>query len=501
MRSKKTLKNIICSLVQKIITIICAFIAPKLIIGTFGSNVHGLTTSITQFLGYITLLESGFGPVVTSALYKPIAQKNKQEIENILGATESFFRKIAYIFIVYVIVLVFIFPLLVNKDFDFMFTSSLVIIIAISTFAEYFFGMTYRLYINALQENYIISIIQIITTILNTIMIIILIKLHASIQIVKLLSAVIFIFRPILQNIYIKKKYKINLKNRDKNYKIKNKWDGLAQHIAAVVHNNTDVTVLTLLSTLSEVSVYSVHYLVVSGIKNMIMSFTGGAEASFGDMIAKNEIDNLNVKFSYYELFYYTIITIIYACTFILITPFISLYTSGISKIDYIRPLFAILLVASDYSHAIRLPYISLTYAAGHFKETMKGAWLESIINITLSIFLVFNFGIIGVAIGTLIAMCIRTYEFIFYTSKNVLYRNISKTINRIIVSFIEILIVFTISNIILKTILINTYFMFIVAGLICLFVSFIITVSINYVFFKNDFKGIKIIAQKIIKK
>ena len=73
MRSKKALKNIITSLIQQVTVLLCGLIVPRAIIGTFGSNVNGLTSSITQFLSYITLLEAGIGPVIKAALYKPIA--------------------------------------------------------------------------------------------------------------------------------------------------------------------------------------------------------------------------------------------------------------------------------------------------------------------------------------------------------------------------------------------------------------------------------------------
>ena len=80
MRSKKAIKNIISSLSQQIAVIICGLILPRAIIGTYGSNVNGLISSITQFLSYITLLEAGIGPVIKSVLYKPIANKEKKEI-------------------------------------------------------------------------------------------------------------------------------------------------------------------------------------------------------------------------------------------------------------------------------------------------------------------------------------------------------------------------------------------------------------------------------------
>lgn len=58
MRSKKAIKNIIASLGQQFVAIICGLILPRAIIGAYGSNVNGLVSSITQFLAYITLLES-----------------------------------------------------------------------------------------------------------------------------------------------------------------------------------------------------------------------------------------------------------------------------------------------------------------------------------------------------------------------------------------------------------------------------------------------------------
>ena len=72
MRSKKALKSVIASLFLELIKIICGFIAPIMIIDAFGSEVNGLVSSITQFLAYITLLESGVGPVIKAALYKLI---------------------------------------------------------------------------------------------------------------------------------------------------------------------------------------------------------------------------------------------------------------------------------------------------------------------------------------------------------------------------------------------------------------------------------------------
>ena len=500
MRSKKAVINIITTLGLQVIAIVYGFIVPKIIITSFGSSVNGLVSSITQFLAYISLLESGIGPVIKASLYKPIANKNKKEISDVLKASEKFFKTISFIFIIYLLILAFVYPLIVSSEFGYFYTLSLVIIVSISTFAEYYFGMTYKLYLQAEQKTYIISIIQIVTYILSIIIIVILAKLNCSIHLIKLISGFIFVLRPILQCIYVKKKYQINIMLADKNYHLKNKWDGLAQHIASVIHNNTDITILTIFTNLVEVSVYSVYYLVIKGINSLMQSFAGGIDASFGDMIAKKEYDNLNRKFNIYEVFYFTIATIIYTCSIILIVPFVSVYTKKIVDANYIRPLFGTLLVLSEFLWAIRLPYSSITLAAGHFKETRKGAWIEAITNIVVSVILVFKYGIIGVVIGTLLAMLIRTVEFVYHTNKYILNRSAFESIKKILVIIIEVLLIVFLSKYLPK-INVVSYLTWIEYALLGGLLAVIVVLSVNIIIYKKEFKEMINIIKNIFKK
>lgn len=489
MRRKKVAYNVLSNLALQLVVVLYGFIVPKIIISSFGSNVNGLISSITQFLAYITLLESGFGPVVKSALYKPIAKHDKKSIANILKTSEKFFRKISYIFLFYIVVLCLFYPMIVSSNFEYLYTVSLIVIISIGTFAEYFFGMTYRLYLQADQKTYVISIIQIFTYILSIIVIVILAKMGVNIQLLKLGSGVIFVLRPLLQNLYVKRKYDINFDCCDTNYKLKNKWDGLAQHIASVIHSNTDVTVLTFFCTLTEVSVYSVYYLVVKGIKQIIQAFNNGIDASFGDMMAKNEQENLNKKFGLYEFVYFAITTVIFSSTMVLIVPFVRIYTKGIMDVDYIRPLFGYLIVISEYIWAIRLPYSSITLAAGHFKQTRIGAWVEAIVNIVLSVILVIKFGIIGVTIGTIVGMLIRTIEFIYHTNKYILNRNILVNIKKILIIVLEMVAIVFVCHFYSLEVL--SYSRWLLLSIEVCLTATVITLVFSFLCFKKDLKDV----------
>ena len=66
--------NTSSSLFNQVIQIISGFVLPRLILSTYGSDVNGLVSSITQFLQVIAFLELGVGAVVQSSLYKPLVE-------------------------------------------------------------------------------------------------------------------------------------------------------------------------------------------------------------------------------------------------------------------------------------------------------------------------------------------------------------------------------------------------------------------------------------------
>lgn len=500
MRSKKAIYNIITNLLLQIVAIVYGFVVPKVIINYFGSDVNGLIVSITQFLMYISLLESGFGPVVKATLYKPIVKKDKESIAGILKTSEVFFRRIALVFILYIAILCVIFPLFISNNFDSIFIISLVIIISASIFAEYYFGITYRLFLEAEQKTYIISTLQIVTYILSTIVIIVLALAGANVLMIKLATCAVFILRPIVQNYYIKRKYNISLKDAPNGYRIKQKWDGFAQHIAAVIHNNTDVVVLTLFTSLPEVSVYSVYSLVTVGVKKLIQPLTNSFDSLFGDMMAREEDENLKKKFSTYELLYMVFITILFTCTLLLIVPFVRVYTSGVTDTDYIRPVFGYLLVISEFLWAVRAPFSVLIFAAGHFKETRRGAWVEAGINILLSILLVFNFGIIGVAIGTIVAMFVRTVEFVFYANRKIIRRSILESTKKIIISILIMVIVATIGNLVFDY-AINSFVEWAMKAIVVVLLASSVTILFYGIIYRRDMALVLRVGKNLIRK
>ena len=172
-REKRAKLNIVVSLLCQVATLVCGLIGPRLIISHYGSEAYGATTSITQFLAYITLLEGGIGGVARAALYKPLSSNNIQVVTDIVNEIRQFFKTISYAFIVYTILLACVFKMISGIEcFDWATTFLLVIVISISTFAQYYIGISYSVLIQASQRTYITNFINISTTILNTILIV-----------------------------------------------------------------------------------------------------------------------------------------------------------------------------------------------------------------------------------------------------------------------------------------------------------------------------------------
>lgn len=422
MRKRRLIFNMLSSLFYQVATVICGFILPRLILETYGSGVNGLVNSVSQFLHIISFLELGVGAVVQSALYKPLADKNNSKISEILKSATKFFRNIGIVLSIYVAILIVIYPVFLNREYDFLFSATLILSISISSFAQYYFGVVDGLLLNADQRGFIVSISSVFTVILTTVICCVEMCYGASIQLVKLSASIIYLLRPIIMRVYVRTHYSIDRKISYIGEPIKQKWNGIAQHISTVVLDQTDIIVLTIFSNLANVSIYSVYQNVVFGIKNLYFSVAnGGIQSLIGELWARNEKEKINTVFTSMEWAIHTTSTFIYVCTAVLIVPFVLVYTDGITDAEYSQPLFAALLVIANATHCLRLPYHIMIKATGKYKETQCNYIISTAINLILSIILVNAFGLVGVTIGTVVAMLYQTVWMAVYTYKNLL--------------------------------------------------------------------------------
>lgn len=501
-RSKKATVNMVVGFAYEAVALVCGLVLPRLILSAFGSQYNGLTSSISQFISCIALLKAGIGGVSRAALYKPLAENDVKKMSEVVAATEQYLRKIALVFCAFVLGMAVVYPIIINREFPWLFSSSLILIISITTFGQYYFGLTYQNFLIADQKHYIVSAIEIFTTILNTVVAAILIKVGAGIHIVKLGSAAVFLMNPLFMRAYTIRKYHLNVKIKPPKDTLKQKWDAIGHAIATFVNDNTDVMILTIFTTLSEVSVYTVYNYVIVSIKKIVNTFVTGFGAAFGNMYVKNEYDVMEENLCIFETIVFSLVSIIYSVTLVMICPFAIIYTKSIVDTQYFRPLFGILVTLAGACACFRIPYQTIVIAIGHYKQTRNGAFAEAILNIVISVLCVIKFGLIGVAAGTLAAALFRSFQYAIYLSRNVIKRSPMKFISHVLTTSAVIVALYFISKLYPAQESINSVGKWILYSGVSAIISVILTLGVDLIFYRKEtFLAIKKVKGIFIKK
>ena len=423
----KTKLNIFVSVLHQIVTAVCGMLTARIILSAFGSENHGLMQSIGQILGYAALLEGGIGGVMRAALYKPLANRDPVQLTEIFESGKRFFRRISLIFILFVVVLGAGMKLAITTEFDWLYVFSMVLILGSGSYFGNYSAVAHRILLMADQKLYVIQLFQIFSTGINLLLCLCAVHLGAGIHTVKSLAAATGLMGTVFYCSYVRTHYSFVPIRRTKAYGIPQRRDGVIHYLAYFVHRNTDVVILSLFSSLNNVSIYAVYHMVISVLEQLLGSVSSGIASRIGSLWARKELDRLNETISIYELFNMALTFAIGVVCCILILPFVSFYTAGVAGTDYRQPLFAVLLICGSMASCLKMPYHIAITAAGHYRETRLGALGEVTLNLLISLILIRPLGLIGVAAGTLAAMLFRLFYSVWYLSGAILGRPITK--------------------------------------------------------------------------
>lgn len=414
-----TFLNSVSGVILQFISIASGLIIPRLIIAKLGSETNGLVVSLTQLLNWIYIFEGGLELIIMSKLYKPLQRRDNERISSIVVTARRFYKRISYFFIVYAFVISGLYPFVTFTTFSFGYVSTLALLIAFTIFVQYNLTVSLQQLLRADKKAYIVSIIQSVVVILNTLVAVVILNLEPDIHLLKLLMALVYLLQPLLNMFFVKKYFVIDNRAKIDCEVLKGRWSGIGINVANFVHVNTDVLVLTVLATLDMVSVYSVYALVTTGLKQLVAAFSSGISPTLGHAFASGDDKMIKEILLRYEFAIFFLVTILFTVGGLLITPFVQLYIAGTgTSALYYQPLLGVLLVLSEAIACIREPYINLAYLDEDLKATTKYAYIEAFVNIVVSVILVLLLGVVGVAIGTLLAMTIRTCLQVLHTRR-----------------------------------------------------------------------------------
>ena len=494
-RSQKALYNTIAGFSEEIADVVVTMIISRLVITGYGSQYNGLTSSISQFLTCVSLMRAGIGGATKVALYKPLAEGDYIKVSQVINQTQKWLNKVAIAFMIFLVGFSVVYPLWINTEFDFFFASSLILLTGLTTIVQYFFGLKYKMLLYADQKQYVVAAMGIVLLIINATLSIIMLNAQLDYRLVKAKGVLVFMIKPIFYYFYCGKRYHLNSKIQPDTDLIKQRWDSLGHEVANFVNNNTDVMVLTVFTSLGMVSVYTVHNYVMGGIRKVVTNFVNGFGAAFGNMYAKNEIDLMHENLGIFEIIVFSLASVVYSVTAVMICSFCLIFTQGAKytgyEVSYYQPLFAAIIVGAGAFSCFRIPYETVTKAVGHYKQTRNGAFGEAIINIVISVAAVIKFGLAGVAFGTIVAAIYRTIQFTVYMSKNILHRSLWKSIKHILVALGIGAATYLISLTYMPAPdAIPNYFVWAIYAVITTLIAIALTVATDFLLFNTDTKN-----------
>ena len=274
--AQKSAYNILTSVLGQVITIVLGVVIPRLVLVNLGSENNGLLSSITQVLGYASLLEAGVGLASLQALYKPVAEHDEASVNAIMSATNLYYKRTGIAYLLTVIILSAIYPVIIKSSLPYGTITIVVLISGLPGVVNYYFQGKYKILLQAEGRTYIITNLATVIGILTSIGKILLLLLGFGVIAVQSLYLALSLVQMIYIDYYIRKNYAwIDLTAAPAYDKLSQRNSVLAHQLSGTIFSSTDAVTLSIFCGLSVVSVYSMYALLFGMVGTLLSNLAG----------------------------------------------------------------------------------------------------------------------------------------------------------------------------------------------------------------------------------
>ena len=408
-RTARVIQNAKVALFFYCINLILQFFSRKIFLDYLGAELLGLNTTAQNLLQFLNLAESGIGAAVAFALYKPLSQKNRQEIIDIVSLQGWFYRWVGLFVIAGSIVLMAFFPWIFAKaDVPLIYAYGTFIAFLISALLGYF--VNYKMIVlSADQKEYKITIeTQSIKVIKVLIQMLAIWKLPHGYVWWMALEVIASIALAVRLNLVLKKEYSWLQPKISKGYELKEEYSFLLtktrqlffHKIGSFVLTQTTPLVIYAFTSLSLVAIYGNYLIVMTGCLLRVDAFSRGVNASVGNLVAEG--DRLKIKQIFWKFITVRLYIASVICTglFYLSDSFITLWVGQ----DYLLSRQSLAILIGIYFIQMSRSCDVFLSAYGLFKDIWAPI-VEATLNIGLSILLGYFWGISGIFTGILVSL------------------------------------------------------------------------------------------------
>lgn len=420
--------NLISSLVYQVVLIAVSFLLPRLYLENFGSEVNGVLSTIKQIFMYLTLLEAGVGLATTQALYKIIGKKDYGSASSVLAATKIYYVRTGVIYLAIVLVIAAVYSYVIPNSISGNVLFVIIMLYAIPSLFSYFVQAKYRILMEVDGRKYVINNSDTVLQILSNAAKIAVLLLTDSLILIQLVYCVISLGQLVFLYIYARRRYKwLDLKAVPDFTAVSQKNSVWVHQLSAMVFNNTDIILISVLCDFKAVSIYAIYNIFFSQVQNFITSVVSSFNFALGQMFHADR-EKFDRMFNVYEVFYITAAFIIYTLMAMFLLPLIQIYTSGITDAEYTNTSLLLLFALMNLAANAKMPANSVIEYSGEFEKTRSYAIWEMIINIVFSVAAILHMGICGAILGSVAALVYRGIVTIHYANKKILKRSLMCT-------------------------------------------------------------------------
>ncbi len=498
MRTKRAIMNNLTAGLLHLTILLFSLIIPRLMIGTYGSQLNGLVSSTKQMVSYLHYLELGISSALVFTLFQPLANNNYNEINPFVTRGVREYNKISLIYFIGVVFLSLIYPILLIEKLDYIYIFSIVFIIGVYGAIDFFTFTKHKILIMADQKGYVLDGITIITTIFQNITSIILMLLNKSILWVVFVPVIFLPIRSVFLKIYIKKKYPLvdyNVKPSD--VKLESRKDAFLSGISNSLSVSLPIIMVSFLISLEMASVFSIYSMVFMGLAAIISVFRSGMGAVFGNVYAKKEMETFKNSKDHFEFLLFIIITILYSVALSLITPFIKVYMADVADINYIYPVIGILFTIWSIAHNSKIPGEIIIDSTGKWSEARKTYIVQILLLVAGILFFQYFFGINGFLIGMIIASLYKGISIMHIVNSKIMHESSKKSSLRFFRMFFVVFLVNTPFLFNLINIEVVNFLEWVISAILVFIWAVFVTMIVNIIF---DFKTIKRLFNRYIK-
>lgn len=496
-RTRNAMYNMMGSFVYSMVLFVFRFLVRRLFLESFGVEILGYNSAFNSILNMLNLAELGVGTAITYNLYNPVAKNDYPKISDYLVIYKRLYKYIGFFILVTGAVIVPLLPMIVKERYNkLVFLAIIFLLQLLSTVATYWCAYK-RIVFSVYQKAYITSFVD--TLVFVTISILQII----DILVLKnyILYLILTIFQVLVSNLilsyYCSKKYPMldySRKRENSSINIKELrgdiGNVLMSKLGGYVLNSTDALVVSIILG-AVITGYMTNYTTIfTSFQVLALTMLTTLQPSLGNKIAcgapKKEIEKTVFNLTFLS----QIIGCIFATVaFVLVDDFVIIW---LGNEFVLAPIIAALFSLNVYVFLLMYPISLLFGALGYFKYDKIVVFIAAILNIVVSVVLVFLWGIQGVLIGTTLALLIywisRTIILYkkFYSFSGIKY--VKLVIRCVISTIISVVILFFVDNYIIdySTGLISFVFkgiIYIAVVVGILFLIFLKSAEMDYVF------------------